>query len=242
VCAQEALAAMERIGPERIAALVVEPVQGEGGVIVPGAGFLPSLADYCRRHGIVVVADEVQAGFGRTGTWFASEHFGLVPDIVTTAKGLGGGLPIGGVTARAELVDSVHVGGLGTTFGGNPLSCVAALAAIEEIEAGGLLERARSIGQTLLTRFRALQPAHPALGDVRGLGAMVAIEFVRNPDTREPDPEAASEVLRRAHAEGLVLLKAGSFDNVVRVLPPLTMPDDLLDEGIGIVEKAVRNL
>jgi 4-aminobutyrate aminotransferase/(S)-3-amino-2-methylpropionate transaminase len=220
----------------------VEPVQGEGGVVVPGAGFLPALADYCARHGIVFVADEVQAGFGRTGTWFASEHFDLVPDIVTTAKGLGAGLPIGGVTGRAELLDGVHPGGLGTTFGGNPLSCVAALAAIEEIEAGGLLARARTIGETLLTRFRGLQSAHPAVGDVRGLGAMVAVELVRDAGTREPDPGAASEVLRRSHAEGVVLLKAGSYDNVVRFLPPLTMPDDLLEEGIGIVEKAVRNL
>ena len=241
-CADMAIQQMDKIGPDQLACLIVEPVQGEGGVIVPGEGFLPALEAYCRRHGIVFIVDEIQTGFGRTGYWFASEHDGIVPDIVTTAKGMGGGLPIGGVTGRAELMDAVHPGGLGTTFGGNPVSCAAALAAVRAIEEDALLARARTIGAALLGRFTDLQLSHPRLGDVRGRGAMVALEFVRDADTREPDPAAATQVLQQCHSEGLVLLKAGSYDNVVRILPPLTMPDSLLAEGITLVEKAIGEL
>lgn len=242
-CAEAAIRAMDRqVGAQRIAALVIEPVLGEGGVIVPGDGFLPMLAEYCKDNGIVFVADEVQVGFARTGKWFASEHWGLVPDIVTTAKGMGGGLPIGGVTARADLVDKVHPGGLGTTFGGNPLSTAAALAAIEEVERHDLLQRARDIEATFERRLRPLAEDVGAVGDVRVIGGMAAVEFVEDPSSNTPDPNAASRVLAKCHEEGVIVLKAGTYDNVVRILPPLVIPDDLLNEGLEVLEKAVRSL
>lgn len=242
-CAEAAMKMMDKqIGADRIAALVVEPVLGEGGVVVPGEGFLPTLASYCADNGIIFVADEVQAGFGRTGRWFSCEHWGIVPDIVTTAKGLGGGLPIGGVTARADIVDSIHPGGLGSTFGGNPVSCAAALAAIEEVEQHGLLERAAAIGSIFERYLLPLVEDVPAVGDVRVIGAMAAVELVADGQSKLPDPAAASKVLARCHEEGVVLLKAGTFDNVVRILPPLVIGDDLLQEGLEILEKAVRSL
>ena len=242
-CAEAAVTAMDRqIGGDRIAALVVEPVLGEGGVIVPGAGFLERLSSYCSEHGIVFVADEVQAGFARTGTWFSCEHAGIVPDVVTTAKGLGGGLPIGGITGSAALMDAVHVGGLGSTFGGNPLSCAAALAAIEEVKAKDLLGAARRIGEVFAARLLPLLEECRAVGDVRVAGAMAAVEFVTDRVSKTPDPEAASRVLARCHAEGVIVLKAGTFDNVVRILPPLVIGEELLVEGLDILEKAIRAL
>ncbi len=242
-CAEAAITAMDRqIGGERIAALVVEPVLGEGGVVIPGAGFLPALAEYCAAHGIVLVADEVQAGFARTGRWFASEHSGIVPDIVTTAKGLGGGLPIGGVTARADIVDRIHPGGLGSTFGGNPVSCAAALASIAEVERGGLVGAARRIGEVFEQRLRPLVDEVAAVGDVRVIGAMAAVELVSDRARKTPDPAAVTKVLARCHSEGVIMLKAGTFDNVVRILPPLVIGEDLLQEGIEVLEKALRSL
>jgi 4-aminobutyrate aminotransferase/(S)-3-amino-2-methylpropionate transaminase len=242
-CAEATIRLMDKqIGADRVAALVVEPVLGEGGVVIPGDGFLPMLAEYCADNGIVFVADEVQAGFARTGRWFSCEHWGIVPDIVTTAKGLGGGLPIGGVTARADIIDRVHVGGLGSTFGGNPLSTAAALAAIEEVEANGLLQRAVEIGETFERRLEPLAADVTAVGDVRVIGGMAAVEFVADRESKTPDPDAASRVLAACHAEGVVALKAGTFDNVVRILPPLVIGDDLLNEGLEIFEKAVRSL
>ena len=241
-CAAAAIDTMVReIGPSAIAALVVEPVIGEGGVIVPAPGFLPALAEFCARHGIVFVADEVQTGFGRTGAWFASEHEGIEPDIVTTAKGIAGGLPLAGVTGRAELMDAVHPGGLGGTFGGNPVACAAALATIRQLEAEGLVERSRAIGERLLSRLEGLRRSGEVIGDVRGRGAMVGLEIVR-PGTREPDPATASRVLRACHEAGLLLLKAGTYDNVVRILPPLVISDDLLDDGLSVLEKALADL
>ncbi|MHB1508378.1 MAG: 4-aminobutyrate--2-oxoglutarate transaminase [Acidimicrobiales bacterium] len=242
-CAEAAINAMDRqIGGERIAALVVEPVLGEGGVVIPGAGFLPALADYCAANGIVFVADEVQAGFARTGRWFASEHSGIVPDIVTTAKGLGGGLPIGGVTARADIVDRIHPGGLGSTFGGNPVSCAAALASMAEVERGGLVDAARRIGEVFEQRLRPLVDDVAAVGDVRVIGAMAAVELVSDRVRKTPDPAAVNKVLARCHSEGVIILKAGTFDNVVRILPPLVIGEDLLNEGIEVLEKALRSL
>jgi 4-aminobutyrate aminotransferase/(S)-3-amino-2-methylpropionate transaminase len=242
-CAETAITMMERqIGGDRIAALVIEPVLGEGGVVVPGEGFLTQLRAYCDDHGIVFVADEVQAGFARTGTWFSIEHSGVVPDIVTTAKGLGGGLPIGGVTGRAELMDAVHPGGLGSTFGGNPVSCAAALAAIEEVKSKDLLSAARRIGEVFSNRLGPLARESAAVGDVRVIGAMAAIEFVSDQAHKTPDPQAASRVLARCHAEGVIALKAGTFDNVVRILPPLVIEEELLTDGLEVMEKAVRAL
>jgi 4-aminobutyrate aminotransferase/(S)-3-amino-2-methylpropionate transaminase len=242
-CAEAAITTMDRqIGGERIAALVVEPVQGEAGVVIPGAGFLTALREYCTANGIVFVADEVQAGFARTGAWFSSEHFGIVPDIITTAKGLGGGMPIGGITARADLVDQVHVGGLGTTFGGNPVCCAAALAAIQEVERGDLIGRAKAMGEIFERRLRPLVSDVAAVGDVRVIGGMAAVELVSDRDAKTPDAAAAAKVLSQCHAEGVILLKAGTFDNVVRILPPLVISEELLVEGLDIFEKALRAL
>ncbi|MFL6137979.1 MAG: 4-aminobutyrate--2-oxoglutarate transaminase [Frankiaceae bacterium] len=241
-CAAHAIDKMTReIGPRAIAALVVEPVLGEGGVIVPGNGFLPTLAAFCRDNGIVLVADEVQTGLGRTGAWFASEHEGLEPDIVTTAKGIAGGLPLAGVTGRAELMDAVHPGGLGGTFGGNPVACAAALATIRQIEQDGLVDRSRAIGERLSGRLRALQRSTGVIGDVRGRGAMVGMELVR-PGTRAPAPETATRLLAACHAEGLLLLRAGTYDNVVRIIPPLVISDELVDDGLSVIEKALAAL
>jgi 4-aminobutyrate aminotransferase/(S)-3-amino-2-methylpropionate transaminase len=229
----------QHIGPESVACVIAEPVQGEGGFVVPAPEFLPRIAEFCRERGILFVADEVQTGFGRTARWFGVEHFGLEPDIVVTAKALGGGLPIGGITARADIMDSVHVGGLGGTFGGNPLAASAALEVIAAIEREGLLERAGRVGDTLTAGLRDLQDAHEVIGDVRGLGAMVAMELVEDRGTKRPAKEATGRVLEECYRQGLIALKAGTYDNVVRLLPPLTIEDDLLEEGLGLLDKAL---
>jgi len=242
-CADLAIASMDKqIGGNRIACLLVEPVQGEGGVIIPGDGFLARLANYCKEHGIVFIADEVQSGIARTGKLFSCEHFGIVPDLVTTAKGLGGGLPIGAVTGRADIMDAIHPGGLGSTFGGNPVSCAAALGALSEIESRDLVSRAQDIGEIFKARLGHLAQDAPAVGDVRIIGAMAALEFVTDPQTKEPDPAATSRVLAACHSEGVILLKAGTYDNVVRILPPLVISDYLLNDALTVVEKVVRAL
>jgi 4-aminobutyrate aminotransferase/(S)-3-amino-2-methylpropionate transaminase len=240
-CVAHATREMERLGPENIAALVVEPVQGEGGFIVPAPEFLPALKEFCERHGIVFVADEIQTGFGRTGRWFAIEHWGVVPDVVTMAKAMGGGFPIGAVTGRSELMDAIHVGGLGGTFGGNPVSCAAALAAIDQIEREGLVERATRIGGTMRARLEEFQDRFDVVGDVRGVGAMVAMELVTDRATKAPAKEAAARVIEECYTQGAVVLKAGTYDNVIRLLPPLTIDEGLLDEGLGILEKALTS-
>ena len=226
------------VGASSIACVVVEPIAGEGGFVVPEPGWLAGLAQWCAANGVVFVADEIQSGFGRTGAWFACEHEGVVPDIVTTAKSLGGGLPISAVTGRAELMDSVHPGGLGGTFGGNPLACAAALAAIDTMERDGLLERASRIGAVMLERLRAMAASNPAVGDARGRGAMVAIELV-GPDGITPDKAGAARVAAACHAQGVLVLSAGTYGNVLRLLPPLVIPDDLLDEGLAVLEAAL---
>ena len=225
-----------QVGPEQVACVVVEPIQGEGGFVVPAPGFLRRIAEFCARHGILLVADEVQTGFGRTGDWFASTHEGLVPDLVTTAKGIAGGMPLGGVTGRAEVMDAVHVSGLGGTFGGNPVACAAALAAIGTIESEGLVERARRIGELALPRLHALAERHPQIGDVRGRGAMLAMELV-GPD-KAPDPVLLADVVRRCAAEGVVVLTAGTYGNVLRLLPPLVIGEELLLDALDVLESA----
>jgi 4-aminobutyrate aminotransferase/(S)-3-amino-2-methylpropionate transaminase len=235
------LAMLEKtVGARNIACVVVEPIAGEGGFIVPEPGWLPALSAWCRDNGVLLVADEVQTGFARTGDWFACQHEDVVPDIVATAKGIGGGLPLGGVTARADVIDAVHAGGLGGTFGGNPLACAAALAVIATIENDGLLARARHVGDVMLPRLRAMQAAHPFIGDVRGRGAMVAIEIVD--ETGEPDPARTQAVAAGCHAEGLLVLTAGSYGNVLRFLPPLVISDELLDDGLGVLEKVLASV
>ena len=227
----------KEIGGANIAAIVIEPIQGEGGFIVPAPGFLPALKAYAEQHGIVFVADEIQSGFCRTGQWFASEHEGVIPDLITTAKGIAGGLPLAGVTGRAEIMDAVHVGGLGGTYGGNPIACAAALGSIEAMEEEDLNSRALAIEAIMRERLEALQAAHPEVGDIRGRGAMIAIELVK-PGTMDPDPELAGRVSKAAHAQGVVTLTCGTYGNVLRFLPPLTIPDHLLREGLDVVAAA----
>jgi 4-aminobutyrate aminotransferase/(S)-3-amino-2-methylpropionate transaminase len=229
------------VGAHNIACVVVEPIAGEGGFIVPAPGWLSGLAEWCRANGVLLAADEVQTGFGRTGRWFASEHEGVVPDLVSTAKALGGGLPIGGVTARADLVDAVHAGGLGGTFGGNPLACAAALAAIETIRADGLLERATALGAAMTTQLLELQSGDPRIGDVRGRGAMVAIEIV-DPASGAPDAAMTGRIAAACHADGLLVLTAGTYSNVLRFLPPLVIGDDLLQDGLDVLTKALDTI
>jgi 4-aminobutyrate aminotransferase/(S)-3-amino-2-methylpropionate transaminase len=229
-----------QVDASNVACVVLEPIQGEGGFVVPAPGFLPAIADWCRANGVVFVADEVQTGFCRTGDWFASEHESVVPDLVVTAKGMAGGLPLGGVTGRAEIMDAVHAGGLGGTFSGNPIACAAALGAIQTMIDLNLPAAARHIGDTMLPRLRALQSRVPAIGDVRGRGAMVAVELVR-PGTLEPDAALAAAVSKACHAEGLLTLTAGTYNNVLRFLPPLVIPDALLDEGLSILESALQS-
>ncbi|HLU73918.1 MAG TPA: 4-aminobutyrate--2-oxoglutarate transaminase [Nonomuraea sp.] len=245
-CAEEAAAEAidmitKQIGAENVAAVVIEPIAGEGGFIEPAKGFLPRIAEFCRENGIVFVADEVQTGFARTGTLFACEDEGIVPDIIVTAKGIAGGLPLAAVTGRAELMDQVHVGGLGGTYGGNPLACEAALAVLETIAEEDLTAKARRIGEVMLARLNAMKERFGVIGDVRGRGAMIAIELVV-PGTKEPNPAAVQEVVKRCHAEGLLVLTAGTYGNVLRFLPPLVIPEHLLEEGLGILEKAVASV
>jgi 4-aminobutyrate aminotransferase/(S)-3-amino-2-methylpropionate transaminase len=245
-CAAEALDVVtglihSQVGENNVAAVVIEPVQGEGGFIVPPDGFLPGLASYCRENEIVFIADEIQSGFCRTGDWFACDHEGVVPDLVTTAKGIAGGLPLAGVTGRAEIMDSVHVGGLGGTYGGNPVACAAALGAIETMTKEDLPAAARRIGETMLPRLRKLAERYPVIGDVRGRGAMIAIELVK-PGTIEPDAIITSKVAKACHAAGLIVLTCGTFGNVLRFLPPLVISPELLDEGLSVLEDAFASL
>jgi 4-aminobutyrate aminotransferase/(S)-3-amino-2-methylpropionate transaminase len=239
-CVELVIGEMEKhIGPENIAAVVVEPVQGEGGFIVPAPEFLPALAEFCQAKGILFVADEVQTGFGRTGRWFGIEHAGVVPDIVIMAKALGGGLPLGAVTARADLMDAVHVGGLGGTFGGNPVACAAALAVIDTIQSEDLVVRSASLEERLLGALGKLEGRVELIGDVRGLGSMVAMELVEDRTTKEPAKAAATRIIEECYRRGLIVLKAGTYDNVIRLLPPLNIEERLVDEGLGLLEEAV---
>ncbi|MDN4172888.1 4-aminobutyrate--2-oxoglutarate transaminase [Nocardioides sp. SOB77] len=229
----------KQVGATNLACVVIEPVQGEGGFVEPAPGFLPALERWCRANGVVLVADEIQSGFCRTGDWFACDHEGVVPDLVTTAKGIAGGLPLAAVTGRAELMDAVHVGGLGGTYGGNPLACAAALGAIEEMRGHDLTGRARAIGSLMRSRLEALQAEHPVVGDVRGRGAMMAIELCE-PGTTEPDPVRAAAVSAYCHQQGVVTLTCGTWGNVFRFLPPLAISDALLEEAFDVVVDAFR--
>jgi 4-aminobutyrate aminotransferase/(S)-3-amino-2-methylpropionate transaminase len=242
-CLAYALDEMHKhIGEENIAAIVIEPIQGEGGFIVPAPGFIEGLATFAEEHGIVFIADEIQSGMGRAGRWFAIEDEGVVPDVVLSAKSLGGGLPISAVTGRAEIMDDVHVGGLGGTYGGNPVAAAAALAVLDTIEAERLLERSRAIGETIGARLTSMQERFRAIGDARGRGAMRAIELVADRGTKEPlDAEAMGAIARGALERGVIVLTAGTYGNVVRLLPPITIEETLLDEGLDLLEEAVAD-
>jgi len=230
-----------QIGEDNVAAVIIEPIQGEGGFIVPPGGFLPGLAEYCAAHGILLIADEIQTGFCRTGDWFACDHEGVVPDLITTAKGIAGGLPLAAVTGRAEIMDSVHPGGLGGTYGGNPVACAAALGAIETMAARDLAAQARRIGQIMASTLAELAGAHPVIGEVRGRGAMLAAELVK-PGGIEPNPAATAKVAKACHEAGLVVLSCGTYRNVLRFLPPLVIGDQLLAEGLSILGDAFATL
>jgi 4-aminobutyrate aminotransferase/(S)-3-amino-2-methylpropionate transaminase len=230
----------KHIGEENIAAVILEPIQGEGGFIIPAPGFLKSLAEFCAENGILFIADEIQSGMGRAGRWFAIEDEDVVPDLVASAKSLGGGLPISAVTGRAEIMDSVHVGGLGGTYGGNPVAAAAALAVLDLIEREGLLERSRTVGGRIQQRLREMQSRHDVIGDVRGRGMMTAIELVADRVTKEPlDGPTGTKILERCLENGVVILKAGTYDNVIRLLPPITIEESLLEEGLGILDEAI---
>lgn len=228
----------KQIGASTLAALIIEPIQGEGGFIVPAPGFLPALATWAAQNGVVFIADEVQTGFARTGVFFASEHEGLIPDLIVTAKGIAGGLPLSAVTGRAEIMDAPHPGGLGGTYGGNPIACAAALATMESFEHDGFVARAGEIGRQLTERLTALAASDPRIGEVRGRGAMIAIELV-DPMTGDPDAALTSKVVAAVHAQGVILLTAGTYNNVIRFLPPLTISDDLLNDGLDVVQAAL---
>jgi len=227
-----------QVGEQNTAAVIIEPIQGEGGFIVPPAGYLKRIANWCTQNGILFIADEIQSGFCRTGDWFACDHEGVVPDLITTAKGIAGGLPLAAVTGRAEVMDSVHGGGLGGTYGGNPVACVAALAAIETMQAEDLCGRAREIEALFMPRLRGLAERFDVVGDVRGRGAMLAIELVAGGGDKAPSPALTAAVTTYCHSQGVVTLTAGTFGNVLRFLPPLSAGDDLLNEGLDVVEQA----
>jgi 4-aminobutyrate aminotransferase / (S)-3-amino-2-methylpropionate transaminase / 5-aminovalerate transaminase len=244
-CQGDCFAAIEKafvstVHPSSVAAIIVEPVSGEGGFIPFPDFYLRQLQELCDEHGILMIVDEVQTGFGRTGKMFAIEHAGVVPDLLTTAKSLGGGLPIAGITGKAEIMDSVHTGGLGTTYGGNPIACAAALAVLEAFEEDDLLARANAIGERVVSAMREIQERHPDLvGDVRGRGPMAAMEFVRDAESRTPDKERTTKVIEGALQEGLLLLSAGQYGNCIRTLMPFVITDDELEEGLSILGRAV---
>lgn len=230
-----------QIGADNLAALLIEPIQGEGGFIVPAEGFLPTLLEWCRRNDVVFIADEVQTGFARSGAMFACEHEGIEPDLICTAKAIADGLPLSAVTGRANIMDAPHVGGLGGTFGGNPLACAAALATIETIESDGLVERAQQLERLITEPLLRLQAGDDRIGDVRGRGAMIAIELVKS-GTAEPDRELTQKLTVAAQAAGVIVLTCGMFGNIIRLLPPLTIGDELLAEGIDILTGLLRDL
>ena len=247
-CTEEALAyaidAMHKsIGEENIAAVIVEPIQGEGGFVVPAPGFLKGLADHCRAHGILFIDDEIQSGMGRAGRWYAIEDEGVEPDMVLTAKSLAGGLPLSAVTGRAGIIDAVHPGGLGGTYSGNPVAAAAAIAVLDLIERDGLLERSRRLGAHMLERLEAMRSRHAIVGDVRGRGMMTAIELVEDRATKEPLASATgSAIAADCLRNGVVILKAGTYDNVIRLLPPLMIHEGLLDEGLDVLDAALGSV
>ena len=245
-CEREALDTVlhkieKEIGAKNVACIVIEPIQGEGGFVVPPKGFLPGLVKFCNENGIVFIADEVQTGFARTGKMFACEDESIVPDLITTAKGIAGGLPLAGVTGRAEIMDSVHAGGLGGTYGGSPIACAAALGAIATIEEEKLVDRAAAQGKIISSALNEMKKKYSIIGDVRGRGAMQALEFVK-PGTHEPNAEAQAAIIKYCLQKGVLLLSAGTYGNVIRLLPPLVMPDDLLQEALSILDEAISKI
>ena len=239
-CAEHLQEVFKRVvSPESVAAVIAEPLLGEGGFITPPKEFFRTIADICKRHGILFIADEVQTGIARTGTLFASEQFGVEPDMLIAAKSLGGGLPIASVTGRAEIMDAPGVGGLGGTFIGNPVSCAAALAVLDMVESENLCGRARSLGDRFVERAKQLQRRWPIIGAIHGAGAMRAIELVRDPETREPADAETKQVVRYCYEHGLLTISAGTFGNIIRLLMPLVITDQQFDEALQVMEEAL---
>ena len=231
----------KEIGANNIACIVIEPILGEGGFIVPCKGFLPGLAKFCSDNGIVFIADEVQTGFARTGDMFACEDEGVVPDLIVTAKGIAAGLPLAGVTGRAEIMDSIHLSGLGGTYGGNPIACAAALGAIAIIEKENLADRARKIGNIISDALTQMSKKYSIIGDIRGRGGMQAIELVK-PGTTEPNSEAQAAIIKYCISKGVLILSAGTYANVIRLLPPLIIDEDLLKDGLAVLDEAIASI
>lgn len=229
------------VGAHNVAAILIEPIQGEGGFIVPASGFLSALSEWTKKNGALFIADEIQTGFARTGQWFAVDHEGVIPDIVTTAKGLAGGMPLAAVTGRAEIMNAVHEGGLGGTYGGNPVAAAAALATIKTLRESNLAARAQHIESRVMPRLTALQKDCPVIGDVRGRGAMIAVEFVE-PGTLTPNAAATKAVIEYCTKRGVIVISCGTYGNCVRLLPPLIISDEQLDDGLAVFEEAIRSI
>jgi 4-aminobutyrate aminotransferase/(S)-3-amino-2-methylpropionate transaminase len=236
------LAFTAQVDPADVAAIIIEPVQGEGGFVPVPPRFLQRIRELCDQHGIVMIADEVQCGFARTGKLFALEHYGLAADIIVTGKSLGAGMPISAITGRADIMDATHVGGMGGTYGGNPLTCVAAIAAIEMMRQPAFLARVDQIGTTLRETLEGWKNRHPLIGDVRGLGSMLLIELVKDRATKEPAPDETLAILKAACRKGVIAMRAGLFTNGIRFLPPLVITDDQLREGLEVIEQALTDV
>ena len=233
---------VSEVDPASVAAMIIEPIQGEGGFIVPPKEFLPGLKAICEKHGMVFIADEIQSGFARTGKMFASDSFDIVPDLLTVAKSIAAGLPISAVVGQAEIMDAPTAGQLGSTYGGNPVACAAALAAIDQIEKNDLPAQARQIGSKIVATMEELQQRYPQLGDIRALGAMVAVEFVKDPQTKTPDKDAVVAIIAACFKRGLLVISSGLFGNVIRFLPPLVMTSEQLDQAMDIFSAAVTEV
>ncbi len=232
-------ALLDQVSPKEVACVVVEPIQGEGGFVVPSEGFLKFLREFTEKHGIVLVLDEIQSGVGRTGKFFAYEHFGIEPDLITAGKSLASGLPLSAVIGKADIMDAPPEGGIGGTYVGNPVACAAALAVLDVIEEEHLLERAQEIGRYMMQRFQEMQTKYELIGDVRGLGAMVAIELVKDRRTKEPAAEETASIVKEALKNGALFARAGLYSNVIRILVPLVITDEQLEEGLTILERAI---
>jgi len=247
VTVDDAIGGIERIfkydvEPERVAAIIVEPVQGEGGFYVAPQDFMVRLRGLCDQHGIVMIADEIQSGAGRTGRMFAMEHYGVAGDITTIAKSIAGGFPVSAVTGRAEIMDAPAPGGLGGTYAGNPVACAAACAVLDVFEQENIFERARILGERMTARLQALAGRHPEIAEVRALGAMIAMELCKDGDPHQPAAELTRELTAKARELGLILLSCGIYGNVIRILVPITAEDEIVDEGLGIIERALAEL
>jgi 4-aminobutyrate aminotransferase/(S)-3-amino-2-methylpropionate transaminase len=231
---------ISQVDADSLAAIIIEPVQGEGGFLPIPKAYLQKLRDICDKHGIVFIADEIQCGAGRTGKLFAIEHTGVVPDMVVSAKSIGAGMPISAVTGKAEMMDAPHLGGVGGTYGGSPVACVAAIEAIKILNSPAFLQRVHEVGEIIRTTLEGWKDKYKLIGDVRGIGAMRLVEFVKDRNSKEPDADATLEIIKDAVAHGLIMIRAGLFSNCIRLLPPIVITDEQLKEGLQVLEDAIK--